>query len=176
MNWALTGGLIASGSFLLLLALLAIRLLRYWNAPLPDSSLETQVEPFSTAKYEPMARLASPDDLVFLSSLPGYRRAIGRKLRRERNRIFRMYLLELAGDFLWLHAKARSLVAESRESDAEPVRKLIRQRLTFWRAMASIELRLLLPWAGLPRIDVAGLVGSMEAMRHSARNTQPILQ
>ena len=176
MNWALAGGSITGGSVLLLLALLAVRLLRYRSALLPESSAEMDTEAFSTEKYEPMARLAATDDLAFLSSLPGYRRAIGSKLRRERNRIFRMYLQELAGDFRGLHAMARARVADSPEADAEPVRKLIRQRVTFWRAIAAIELRLLLPWAGLPNVDIGGLVRSMEAMRlQSARISQPVL-
>lgn len=165
MNWALTGGLIAGGFVLLLAALLAVRLLRYRNASLPESRLEMETEPFSPAKYEPLARLAVVDDLAFLSSLPGYRRAIGAKLRRERCRIFRMYLRELADDFHGLHARARDMVAESPEANSEPVGLLLRQQFAFWRALASIELRLLAPWIRVPGIAVPALVESLETIR-----------
>lgn len=174
MNWALTGGLIMGGSVLLLLALLAVRLLRYRNTSVPESNSEAETEEFFAARYEPMARLVTPDDLAFLASRPGYRPEVGAKLRRDRSRIFRMYLRELAGDFHHLHAMARKMVAESPEPHADLVGVLIRQQLTFWRAMASIELRLLVSPAELPRIDVSGLVESIEAMRVDlARITAP---
>jgi hypothetical protein len=174
MNWALTGGLIMGGSVLLLLALLAVRLLRYRDMTDPESQSEMESEEFFATRYEPMARLVTPDDLAFLSSLPGYRSEVGAKLRRDRSRIFRMYLRELADDFHRLHSKARKMVTESQEPHAELVGILIRQQLTFWRAIAFIELRMLAPGAKLPKIDVPGLVETIEAMRSDlARITAP---
>ena len=120
---------------------------------------------FSIARYEPMMRLAAEEDFEFLASLPGYRPRIGATLRRERRRIFRMYLGELAHDFRYLHAEARKIVADSPEQHADLVSALIRQKLQFWAAMAVIDARLLLHAVRLPQIDVRGLIDAVEAMR-----------
>ena len=172
MNWAVIGGLILGGSVLLLVALLAVRLLRYRNLPVPEPIQQTDGEElaapgeeFAIQRYEPMARLIAAEDLAFLSSLKGYRPEIGKKLRRERSRIFRAYLIELAEDFHRLHSKARALVAESPEVHSELVGILIGQQVKFMRSMAWIELRLLIPQQRLPHIDVAGLLASVDTMR-----------
>lgn len=163
MNPIAVATLAAGGSALLFAAvLIVVRLLAYRTLADP-----TQNEPtgFSLARYEPMARLLGEEDFLFLASQPGYRPEIGAKWRRERRRIFRLYLAELAHDFQRLHRDARAMVADSREESSELVGVLMRQQVTFWRGMLGIELRLWLDRAGIRKVDARRLVESIEAMR-----------
>jgi hypothetical protein len=163
MNWIATGGLAVGGCTALSVAgLLLIRLRSYRNTPEgePEGG-----DGFSLSRYEPMSRLLAEDDFRFLAAHPGYRPEIGAKLRRARRGIFRLYLRELASDFRWLHAEARQMVAESQAQHAELVGLLLRQQVTFWRAMALIEFRLLTDRAGLGKAEIGGLLEAVEAMR-----------
>ena len=72
---------------------------------------------------------------------------------------------DLASDFGRLHAEARALVAESPEQYTYLVGVLMRQQITFLRAMAEIEIRLALSPVGLVRVDPRKLIQAMEAMR-----------
>jgi hypothetical protein len=136
----------------------------------PKSDLDSNPEwndseGFSLERYEPMSRLLAEEDFLFLAAQPGYRPEMGAKLRRERRRIFRLYLRELAQDFHGLHRQARALVAESHAEHSGLVGLLMHQQITFWRAMAGIELRLAASRLNLANVDVRGLLDSIEAMR-----------
>ena len=126
-----------------------------------SANADQEIE-FSPARYEPMARLLENDDLLFLKSQPGFRPEMGRKFNRERRRIFRMYLRELANDFHRLHAHAR-VVAASLPADHSPlVGMLMRQQLRFFYEMAAVELRLSI---GLGSINARGLVDAIATMQ-----------
>src|SRR5215813_5917668 len=78
---------------------LAARLARY---PRPDKQQAAEPWNFSLARYEPMKRLMGQEDLEFLrAETPGS--PLAREWRHTRRRIFRLYLSELASDFLQLH-------------------------------------------------------------------------
>lgn len=154
-----TAGAIFCGSVVaLLLGFLVFRLFLYRQFK-PDLSLKD----FSLARYQPMVRLLSADDLEFLASQPGSRPKILTQLKRDRRRIFRMYLRELAGDFQALHAEARKIAADSPEQHSELVGTLLAQQVTFWKAIAAIELRLMLPRTS--GMDISELIASVEALR-----------
>lgn len=157
IGWMITGGSVA----LLLAALAAMRWRAYWSEP----DHEGEPGEFSLARYRPMERLLAEEDFLFLAAQPGYRPEIGAKLRRERRRIFRLYLRELTRDFHRLHADARAMVADSTAEHSELVGVLLRQQLTFRLGLAAIELRLALGGLGLGKVDVRGLVEAIEAMR-----------
>jgi hypothetical protein len=157
MNWAIAAEFF-TGAFVVILILVAARLLAYRSA----SSVSAEGEEFLPARYEPMTLLLAEDDFEFLAGQPGCRPEIVARLRRARKRIFRMYVRELAADFHRLHAAARRIAAESQEHHPDLVGILMRQQFTFWRGMASIEIRLLIP--GM-QVDVRGLVDAIEAMR-----------
>ena len=164
MNHALTvawisGGIICGGMVVALLTLLAVRLSRYRAAE------NFELQDFSISRYEPMARLFSEEDLAFLASQPGYRPEIGAKLRRDRLRIFRMYLKDLAADFQALHGEARKMAAISPEQHSQLVGALVRQQFTFWHALVLIELRLTVPNSGVAMGEIRGLIASVETMR-----------
>jgi hypothetical protein len=120
---------------------------------------------FSIARYEPMARLMSQDDLLFLQSQPGFRPEIGKKFTKDRRRIFRQYLEELARDFHRLHAEARAVVASLPAENASLVGALMRAKFRFWYEMAAIEARLSLQWAGVESLDVRGLLNVLGSMQ-----------
>jgi hypothetical protein len=169
---------VAVGSALLFAGvLIVVRLLAYRTVA---DRAQNETAGFSLARYEPMARLLLEEDFLFLASQPGYRPEIGAKWRRERQRIFRLYLRDLAQDFQRLHAEARAVVADSRAESSELVGVLMRQQIAFWRAMAGIELRLWmnqlgLGKAGLTKAGARGLVESIEAMRRDlARFAAPL--
>jgi hypothetical protein len=163
MNWITVGVLAGAGILGGAIAVLATVLLRLWLYRETESE-RAQVEEFSTARYQVMARLTSEEDFEYLAAQPGYHQEIGTRLRRERRRIFRMYLRSLAVDFRSLHAAARKLVADAPGSHADLVGLLIRCQWTFWRRMALVEIRLLMPAARLPKLDIAPLLQPMESL------------
>ena len=72
-----------------------------------------------------MTRLLTGDDLEYLKAQKGYRPEIGEKFRRDRARMFRLYLADLAVDFRSLHAIARELVANAGAENADLVGSLL---------------------------------------------------
>jgi hypothetical protein len=110
-----------------------------------------------------MARLLSDHDLDFLKAQPGFRPEIGKKFRRERRRIFRLYLQELARDFHRLHAHARAVVASLPAEHSALVGVLLRGQLRFWYEIASLEMRLTFSEVGVS-VDARALVEAIGAM------------
>jgi hypothetical protein len=143
--------------------LIVFRLLSYRSSRVQEGRELDQFE-FSTTRYEPMARLIGDEDLLFLRAQPGYRPEIGKKFIRERRRIFRLYLEELAGDFHRLHARARAIVASLPAEHSPLVGILMRQQVRFWYEMAVIEMRLSLDLMGAGSVRVRGLVDAVAAM------------
>src|SRR5580765_7458041 len=134
------------GSLTGLLWVLTRMLLRRRKTATLDSD---EPDNFSLDRYQPMVRLMAEDDLVFLKSQPGYRAEIGVRWKRERRRIFRLYLAELKADFRRLHAHARELVAASGADSSALVEVLMKQQMTFLMATTALEFRLALQWMGI---------------------------
>ena len=155
--WAVT-----IGSLTVLLWVLTRMLLRRRSSAALDSD---ETADFSLDRYQPMGRLMAEEDLAFLKSRPGYRAEIGARWKRERRRIFRMYLAELKADFRRLHAHARELVAASGADSAALVEVLMKQQFTFLMATTALEFRLALQWIGVGRVDITPLIELVEAMR-----------
>jgi hypothetical protein len=139
------------------------RLLTYRNSTSTESQPLDEGD-FSVARYQPMARLMSDEDLQFLKSQPGYRPEIGKKFSRERRRVFRLYLQELARDFHRLHAHARSIAATLPADHSPLVGMLIRQQVRFWYEMTAIEMRLSLGMTA-GSIHAKGLLDALAAMQ-----------
>jgi len=150
------------GSLTGLLWVLTRMLLRRRSAATLDSG---EPADFSLDRYQPMGRLMAEEDLVFLKSQPGYRAEMGVRWKRERRRIFRLYLAELKADFRRLHAHARQLVAASGADSAALVEVLMKQQFTFLMATTALEFRLALQWIGVGRVDITPLIELVEAMR-----------
>ncbi len=120
---------------------------------------------FSLDRYQPMAGLLADDDLVYLQAQPGYRAAMGARWKRERRRLFRLYLRELKSDFRRLHAQARELAAHSGAESAGLVEVLMKQQMVFLRATTALEFRLALQAMGIGKVDVAPFMQLIERMR-----------
>jgi len=159
------------GSLTGLLWVLARMILRGRSAATLDRE---ETAGFSLDRYQSMGRLLAEEDLVFLKSQPGYRAEMGARWKRERRRIFRLYLAELKADFRKLHAQARELVAGSEADSAALVEVLMKQQFTFMMATTALEFRLALQWIGIGRVDIRPLVELIEAMRIDlAQRTAP---
>ncbi len=164
--WTMFGWAATAGSLVSLSGALAWMRLRS-GRPVDLERIESvdlDTSAFAIERYQPLERLLSEEDFSFLKGTPGYTAQIGDRWKRDQRRVVRLYLSELAGDFNRLHAAARAMVAESPLPSAFIVELLVGQKLTFWRTMASIELRLLLPGA-VGSIHVRPLLQMLEAMR-----------
>ena len=155
------GTFIAASAAAVSFAVLVVRLLAYRRIGVREGDHNR----FSLARYEPMARLLKDEDQEFLASLPGYRPAMKARMKRERRRVLRLYLRELAADFQSLHAKAREMAAVAPEQYADLVSVLFRQQWVFWRSMAAIEAGLCLNAIGIGKLDPRSLVEAVDAMR-----------
>ena len=165
--WIRLSWLVMTASFVALLGAAIWLLVRRRQARDADAIGNGLGDPleFSLENYRPMERFRWEEDLLFLQSQPGYRPEIGKRWKRERRRVFRLYLTELKGAFRVLHTKARALVANSDADSAELVWVLMRQRWTFVRVSALLEVRLALMWAGAGNVDAEPLIQLLEAMR-----------
>jgi len=171
-GWVAAAWVVTVGSIVVVSATIAgIWLRRRRNREADDFG---ESSGFSISRYQPMEHLLSEEDFAFLASQPGYERNIGARWKRERRRLFRLYLDELKRDFRRLHAEARIMAANADAESAELVGILMRQQVMFWRAMISLELRLALRTAGIGRVDVRPLIELIEAMRlNLARFNEP---
>ncbi len=156
--WLVTVGSVAG------LAWWLVRMILRKRRPSAPWSIEDPGE-FSLDRYQPMSRLLADEDLQFLKAQPGYRAAMGVRWKRERLRIFRLYLAELKQDFHRLHAQARELVAHSEADSADLIHVLMKQQIRFLGATTALEFRLMLHQIGIGKIDVAPLLKLIEAMR-----------
>jgi len=162
-GWTLAGWVITCGSALVLMATLAALRFRKDRGEFDEEDADSSG--FTLTRYQPMARLLSEDDLLFLASQPGYRSELGARFLRERRRIFRLYLRDLSRDFQHLHAEARKIVANSEAQHAALVGLLLRQQVTFWQVRGSLELHLALSRLGIGKVDARRLVDAIESMR-----------
>jgi len=143
------------------LVVLVARLLSYRHSYAGDTSGE-----FSMERYEPMLRLLDSRDVDFLARQPGAAESGGvDRLKRDRRRVFRMYLRELAADFQEMHAQARELVAAAPEQHADLVGMLLRQQVAFWSALAAVESQLALDLLGLGAVNPRRLVEVAGSLR-----------
>lgn len=171
--WIALGWAATAGPFIGLSAALAWMRLR--------THRETDTEAlnpsgFSLERYQPMERLLSEDEFLFLTRMPGYKPEVGTKWKRERRRLFRLYLNELGCDFENLHRDVRSLIAspDAPVASSDLVGLLIKQKFVFWRAMAAIDMRLTLDAMGMGAVDARPLLRLVEAMRSELQIvTQP---
>lgn len=123
------------------------------------------LDSFSLENYAPMQRLLDRDDIVFLSSQPGYRPAIGKRLMAERRKIFRGYLRLLMLDFHQLIGLGKLMVVCASEDRAELARALLRSQVSFYFAVLAVECKLALHPLGWSVVDVRRLVQALETMR-----------
>ena len=168
-QWLVGGFCLTSGSAV---TLALIRAKRYLNL---DGNAMGR-ESFSPAHYEPMKRLLSEEDFDFLKQKPGVSPALIRRMRLQRRKVFRAYLLELASDFNKLHEEARLMLTVAPEEYSDLVGILMRSQLRFWSALAGVEMRLTLHAMGIGRVDIRGLLAPLETLNAAVHRTSPGLE
>ncbi len=143
-----------------------------------DRSSDTQwsqqwFEEFSASDYRLMKRLLSEDEFRFLSRQAGYTAELGRKLRKERRNIFRMYLKNLKRDFNRLYTGATILMVYSDIDRPELASALFSIRINFYAALVRVNLRLAMHAFGLEMMDVTPMLQSLEFLQVRVRSLQP---
>lgn len=123
----------------------------------------------SIDRYRPMLRLLGDDDLDFVAANRGLRRV----LRARRRELFRSYLRCLARDYALVLAGIRMVMVQSGVDRPDLTRALVRNRVLFAVTMYKVELRLVLHAAGIGRVDISGLVDTLEALRAQLRVLSP---
>ncbi|MGH9667267.1 MAG: hypothetical protein ACRD9L_22830 [Bryobacteraceae bacterium] len=157
MTTVYVAALMSAGLGLIFLALL-VRMRFSAVQPPPETSW---LNGFSLARYRVMERLLSEADFTFLAAQPGYRPSLAKNLRRERRKIFRTYLRNLARDFRRLHSIARWMIAHGSEDRSDLALRLMKQQAVFFLAWSAIEVRLALH---IGTVDVRALVGSLDGL------------
>ncbi len=123
------------------------------------------LQTFTVTAYRPMARLLSEEDIHFLRSQPGYRPEMEKWLRRERRRLYRLYLQSLAKDFNRIHLALRMALLTAPEDQPELARALVRQKVRFVMLFLWAHAQLLFHTLGFGKANATPLVTAVEAAR-----------
>lgn len=127
----------------------------------PASADLGKVPAVSVERYRPMLRLLADEDLDFVQADNHLRKV----LRSRRRQLFRSYLRCLARDYSLLLAGIRSVMVQSGIDRPDLARALARNRALFAITMYKVELRLALHAVGVGKVDISGLVDTLEALR-----------
>ncbi len=160
----------AAAASLLVFAVITVLAVRLRVANASESLDPKWLDEFSVLRYRPMERLLSEEDFRFLEAQPGYRPEIGRRLRRDRRRIFRGYQRRLIHEFNRLHLAARQMVLYAPQDRSDLALVLIQQRILFGWAILKVDVHLFLHWLGLGAVDATGLVRALDSMRIQIRS------
>ena len=130
---------------------------------------------FSPDRYWPMLRLLDEGDIRFLRSQPGATRALEKRLRQQRCRIFRGYLRHLENDFRLVSEELLLAQLHCQPDRRDLVGALIGSQLKFAFDVFRIRCRLLGYSWGVRREPVTRLVSLMERLNRelaaTARNS-----
>src|ERR1700730_17892481 len=107
------------------------------------------LDSLSLEKYAPMQLLFYTGDVELLSSQPGYRPEIGKRLMAERRKVFRGYLRLLILDFNQLIGLGKLMVVYAAEDRAELARALWRHQISFYFAVVAVQCKLALGWSAV---------------------------
>ena len=156
-------------AFLFLVAIgcgLALRRLRSAGEELAVPPLPIAEEPVEEF-YRPMARLFSPRDIEFLHEQGGYSRKMDRRLRLHRQKVLRLYLGQIHGDFRALQRYCRQLARSSRNWELSSLAQ--RQLVVFYGLYLALQVRCLFGSFGYVRIDTRDLVSSLRSLQQGVR-------
>jgi hypothetical protein len=120
---------------------------------------------FTANRYVPMAELLSENEFSFLAGQPGISPKMLSRFRKERRRVFRGYLRELACDFYQLHAEARALALHAPAEHASLPARIMTLHLQFWWQMYKVEAGLAYGTFGIGTIDVSTLVKTLDGLQ-----------
>jgi hypothetical protein len=124
-----------------------------------------RVENFSVTDYSVMTMLLCDEDREFVRRQPAYTRALLRRFKAERRRVFRMYLNQLIDEYRHLDAAAKFVALHSSQAPSEDLRFIFWQGLRFWYQVRRLRSLLLLHNLGLSAPDLKGLFQPVEGTR-----------
>jgi hypothetical protein len=131
------------------------------------------VQSLSPDRYRVMATLLAPHDFEFLGSFPGADRAMVRRFRADRRRVFRLYLKSLRRDFGRTCFALRLVMVHAQRDRSELLLELTRQQVRFQLGVWAIQCQLALDSIGLGHVDVRRVVGAFDALRLELRAAMP---
>jgi hypothetical protein len=132
------------------------------NLPLP---LEDWEGIFSPSRYKAMERLLDVADQEFLHARPGISRAVEKKFRSARVKLFRAYMHQLSDDFHRICKALKALMVHSAVERHDLAGLILKQQFQFTFTMMSTEVRLILYGLGWSGVDVASLLEPLTAVR-----------
>ena len=132
------------------------------------------ISELSAGRYRPMERLLSDEDYLFLASQPGFDKKMLRRMRSQRRKIFRAYLICLSREFRLVTAALRLIMTHAAEDRPDLAGILYKQQALFAAGILAVEWRLALHACGLGTVDVRGIVRAMECMRLELRQMIPV--
>ncbi len=157
---------------LLFLLPVLVRLLR--RCHLTDITAEW-LESFTPVTYQPMELLLAEEDFNFLVRQPGFESSIGKKLRRDRLRIFRQYLHRLISDFNRLHVYARYLISQGEQDQSALLVHLVWLRVRFSFTVLRLEVSVFWAYFGIrPRL-VTRAIAQLDEMSSCLYSLAPKL-
>jgi len=164
--------LLSAGGIGILLALTFLFLLRTVTSANEKQTLPGDWENmFAPSRYKPMERLLDAADQEYLASQASYSWRMGRRFRANRIAIFRGYARCLGRDFTRISNALKVVMVHAAVDRSALAGLLLKQRLLFSYNLMSIEVKLTLHAFGwsAPTVDVANLVGALDAMRAQLR-------
>ena len=128
----------------------------------------------SMDRYRPMLRLLEDDDIRFLRSQPGATPALVKRLRRQRNQVFRGYLRSLNRDFHGASEALMLLALRSQTDRRDVMRALLVGRITFSLGVFRVRCRLFLYRWNIGQAPVAHLVSLFEGLQLELLALMPV--
>jgi hypothetical protein len=133
----------------------------------PSEDLDTICSP---DRYQAIEQLAAAENhKTFFKD-----RNLESQLRKKRVAVLRSYLHQLSADFHQVTKAVQLMLVQSQVDRPDLARIVLKQRLVFFYAMMSMEVRLTMYGFGLNRIDERLLTGSMYAMRSQLQSLSAI--
>ncbi len=132
------------------------------------------LEEFSASRYRPMERLFQGEDYEFLAAQRGYRPELEKKLRAERRKVFRGYLVAMRNDFEKLMAAGKLLYLANPEPDPQFATMLYRHHTTFMKRYYYAYMLLTLQDLGLARADASGLISLLDSIGGQVRGVMTL--
>jgi len=154
-------------------AVMLNRLLRAGSSrPLAESAIVATVGS-GLQTYQPMNRLFAEEDFHFLAGLP-QGEGLRTQLRRQRQRVLRLYLRELRADFERLYGWCRQLAPRSQDPNFATL--ITQQAAAFYGLLLVVHVRSTLGWFLPVRVDAGELVRVFDQLRQAARVSLPVAQ
>ena len=124
--------------------------------------------------YEPLSRLFSAEDCAFLRSQPGYSRAIGRRLRRQRRQVLSLYLRQIRAEFtqVWNICRLLAPVSSNPDFGAHVMKQFVIFHGLYWILQLRCMAGGLLP----VHADPANLVAAFRQLELGARRALQTLE